>query len=258
MADTARMYTRTIYRLYNESAFYQIAVDNDRLDSLVACLDSAVVRFNVKRQTIQRYVGMPDERGYREGVGVGARFRTCVDMAQTTDALIVSDRDNWCLRLVNRTSVTTSTLLGRCEEQRLSTLGSEDENANNVRLTSAGALALTANKLYFVDGMDLRLLNLDTGLVRNLGTAPQSIQGLTLLDGNLLATVNHGLMNISISDEHRVDGDFLVGGDFPGDDSGSLTMTAFNQPMGVTEVTERVYLVVDHINSHLKLIDFKR
>ena len=60
--------------------------------------------------------GNSTQRGYREGVGAEARFFYLRGFAQISEKLIVvADWGNHCMRLIDRTSNTTSLFSGQCK-----------------------------------------------------------------------------------------------------------------------------------------------
>ena len=56
--------------------------------------------------------------GYATGDGPNARFLDITGLLQTAEGLLVADEDDYCLRMVSRSSSTrTQTYLGSCENQ---------------------------------------------------------------------------------------------------------------------------------------------
>ena len=66
--------------------------------------------------TTHLIAGSSTQEGYREGVGADARFNDIGGFTQISVKLVVvADTDNNCMRLIDRTTNTTSSFSGQCK-----------------------------------------------------------------------------------------------------------------------------------------------
>ena len=207
--------------------------------------------------TTHLIAGHSTQGGYREGVGAEARFFYIRGFAQISDKhVVVVDRYNHCLRLIDRTTNNTSVFSGQCESY-----GYED-----------GRPGLFGYPVYVVidkrDKNQLFIVDSDNSAVRNVtvnsrvaGTFVQSdslkyIRGITQEEesGDLYATAYHALYRITYTQRTVT----LISGS-PGDSSGDRDSTLhdslFYWPAELIFIAPDTLLVADDNNNKLRLLD---
>ena len=69
-------------------------------------------------KTTHLIAGSPTQEGYREGVGVEARFYRITGFAQISEKhVVVADSNNHCMRLIDRSTNKTSVYSGQCKSR---------------------------------------------------------------------------------------------------------------------------------------------
>ena len=208
--------------------------------------------------TTHLIAGNSTQGGYREGVGAEARFFYIRGFAQISDKhVVVVDRYNHCLRLIDRTTNNTSVFSGQCESY-----GYED-----------GRPGLFGYPVYVVidkrDKNQLFIVDSDNSAVRNVtvnsrvaGTFVQSdslkvIKGITQEEesGDLYVTAYNALYRITYI-QRTVS---LISGS-PGRSSdiyrdSTLLDSLFKYPYGLIFIRPKTLLIAEENNDKLRLVD---
>lgn len=130
---------------------------------------------------LETFVGN-SRSGYREGQGLSAKFNLITSFHQVNSShIIVVDKRNHCLRLVNRTTNSTSSFAGRCGSD-----GFNDGEGTEARFNEPHAIvsAYRKDQYYLTDSKNsaVRLLNISADY--------QSVRVETILRDN------HKLINL--------------------------------------------------------------
>lgn len=76
---------------------------------------NGIKTLNTQTEKSETIVGESSVPDFSDGIGTKAKFRSPADFAQhSKESLIIADSGNHCLRVVNRTTNATQTLLGNC------------------------------------------------------------------------------------------------------------------------------------------------
>ena len=165
---------------------------------------------------------------YAEGSGSAAKFnkiRSSVFLSLTK--LIIADKDNHCLRLIDFVTNPPSTtrFAGTCETSGFT----QGQRLCDAKLASPISIAISSNNsiVYFVDndGKGFREINLESDKVRLIKTFSEPLAELLFYNNALYAIVDL-FKFIKINVETSSD-EIIAGGNVAGDTTGLFSKTRF-------------------------------
>jgi len=207
--------------------------------------------------------GSIDLESYAEGTGTSARFAKIAGFLQVTDRLIiVSDRNNHCIRSVDRVTGQTAHLAGRCTEA-----GYADGIGGDARFWEPSGITLderNKQSLIVVDNWNnaLRSYNMDT---KQVGTIVQDHDDLirprfALFDNKdkntLYVSIRFKIVKYSFVDNSIT----VIAGDFErlGYQDGAFDVARFGYfPGEIVQLDEDHLAVTDFWNQDVRLINMK-
>jgi len=163
-----------------------------------------------------------------------------------------------CVKILNRKDNSVQTLAGTC-----GTSGDADGRLGTGKFYYPYGAELDIedkNILLVIDSFNhaLRSVNLLTG---ELGTVIESgfssPRSLLWVNGKLLVTNSDYVSEVSWSDDGSVTNN-RIAGTFNGYADGKFNESQFNYPIGMAEVGPNLFLVADHYNNVLRLLDFNK
>ena len=195
--------------------------------------------------------------GYHEGKGLAARFKAITGFAQTnkTNVAIV-DHGNYCLRMLNRITKTTSRLAGAC-----TTAGSA--NGKSGRFNSPWGVVLDPrdpNKLFVTDNSNkaLRSVLINTGEISTVISGLNYPRGLrwNFDKTSLLITNAHYIGEVKFDGQGSVTKNvILAGSTLYGNVDGTPSQARFAFPHDIASLLKGVEVVADYSNARLRIID---
>ena len=208
--------------------------------------------------TTHLIAGNSTQWGYREGVGGKARFSTIIGgFAQISEKhVVVADRYNHCMRLIDRSTNKTSVFSGQCKSR-----GYEGGSPGQFKYPYFVVIdKQDKNQLFIADSSNAAVRNVTVNS-RVAGTFVQSdslkyIRGITQDEkiGDLYVTAYHALYRITYT-QRTVS---LISGS-PGDNSryrdSTLLDSRFDWPYELILNAPETLLVADSWNNKLRLLD---
>ena len=196
---------------------------------------------------ISGVAGHPSMYGYQEGVGENAQFYGISGIGQiTTTKVVVADSYNKCLRMIDRTTRSTSQFSGLC--------GNDDSlfmKPTDLKLDlKNGSQLLVAD-----DEGDVRAVDVGTGSISTFAESnfSCSVKGLTQdKAGNVFLTCGNKIYMISYCTRRFT---VISGADSNGFTDGSLVDARFYLPQNLFFVANYTLLVADRLNYKLRWID---
>lgn len=196
--------------------------------------------------------------GYEASDGIKAQFNEIRGMIKySKDTLLVTDRNNHCLRLVQRYQVqTTSTFAGYCQAP-----GDQDGLLSTARLYGPYDLILMGNSsIYITDSYNRKIKRLDLLESSSITTVHQSdnhylldlVIGRTPDAEEFFVTVNHGLLHVLDNKEA-----FLVGGPSTslGNNNGQFSGVGFDGPSALAWLDNSTLLVASTYEATVRIVD---
>ena len=176
--------------------------------------------------------------------------------------VVAVDRNNDCLRSINRISKLTETFVGVCEKT-----GSNDDYLTSGTARFSGPWDVIVNNqntslLYVTDEYNdaIRLVNIKTKMVStlvsssNIDNPKGIIQDKT---GNLYVVANHALLKIMPQDG-SITIQTLSGSTSTKGFLDSMRRKAlYNEPRSVVMLNPTMFLLADHKNNLLRVVDLK-
>lgn len=209
----------------------------------------------------QTVVGSIDSNGYQEGAGVDAKFNEIVSFLQVSKTQIIAvDRSNHCLRSIDRTTLTTSTLAGKCQER-----GYANGVGENARFFEPNDILLNKQNNETVIVVDcrthsLREVNIHTTevklIIQDEGKLNRARSAtFDMVDKNILyITSRFKVVKYSFAENklEEISGDWQVGSYADGD----LNSALFGYSVtGIIQLTSNLLAVADYWNADVRLID---
>lgn len=198
-------------------------------------------------------VGSASDIGYREGVGLEARFYYIGGFVQINEStIVVSDYWNDCLRQIDRDTLATSTFAGVCK-----TAGHKDGLVSLFDGPWSILLDSNSTGLFVVDRTNnaIRYVNLATINVTTLpnlrfllGPAGMSYDST---GDNLLITNNYNIIRYSLQ-THSVT---VIAG--TRSKNGDLSSIPFQSPRDILILTKNIFLVADDKNHVIRVLDME-
>ena len=203
--------------------------------------------------------GNPTQSGYREGVGAEAWFRYITGFTQISEKLVVvADSSNHCMRLIDRTTRTTSVLSGQCESRGYM------DGRPGLFASPWSVLVDQRDKdqLFITDysNSDVRTVDVESQVVDTLvkNGSLKHIIGITQEEksGDLFVTATHAVYRIMYIQKTL---SLISGspGSKSGHEDGTLLSSLFNFPEELIFITPKNLLVADYDNNKLRLLDMK-
>ena len=209
--------------------------------------------------TTHLIAGSSTQEGYREGEGAEARFGTITGFAQISEKLVVvADRSNDCMRLIDRTTNKTSVFSGQCESR-----GYDDGSPGQFNYPYFVVIdKLNKNQLFIADSANnaVRTVVADSRVVGTFvwSDSLKHIRCITQEEesGDLYVTALNALYRITYTQITVT----LISGS-PGWNSGygdsTLLNSLFDYPRELLFITFNTLLIADWDNNKLRLLDMK-
>ena len=235
-------------------------MESDRYrPGFIVYTDSRALMTTSDGTTTHLIAGKWTEKGYKEGVGAEARFDLITGFAQISEKLVVvADYHNYCMRLIDRTSNTTSLFSGRCKFR-----GYEDGRPGRFRYPWSVVIdQRDKNQLLIADIGNAAVRTVDV-MSRVVGTLVKSdslerIRGITQEEksGDLFVTTYHALYRITYI-QRTVS---LISGS-PGSNYGyrdsTLLDSLFDNLLELIFITPKTLLIAAQNNYKLRLLDIE-
>lgn len=251
-----------VISLYNESIFYHLEQDLNSSEHLIAALDNAISIVDLQPSTATAYAGLPAESGYRESVGTEARFHTVISFCQISkDSIVVVDQRNYCLRMIDRQTGATSTLVGRC--QRRKQPDEQQKTAmDELRMINPGVVVFdnASLSLFVADTTIVYRVDLASNTVHTHTTSPRTLASMILVKETdyVIAVMDHTVMRLYAGELNLAPVSIVGNVARSGDEHGTLNATLLSQPKGIVEFHPNVYLIADHHNNRVKMLNTNR
>ena len=207
--------------------------------------------------TTHLIAGSSTQGGYREGVGAEARFYYIRGFAQISEKLlVVVDRYNHCLRLIDRSTNQTSVFSGLCESR-----GYEDGSPGQFDYPFFVVIdKRDKNQLFITDYRNsaVRTVNV-TSKVADTFVQSDSLKYIKCItqeeeSGDLYVTANNAVYRITYT-QTTVS---LISGS-PGENYGhkdsTLLKSLFDLPYELIFITPKTLLIADRGNNKLRIVD---
>ena len=210
--------------------------------------------------TTHLIAGNSTQYGYREGVGAEARFIYMYGFTQISERLVVvTDTDNHCMRLIDRSTNTTSLFSGQCKSR-----GYQDGCPG--RFNAPWSVVMDKrdkNQLLITDHYNKAVRTVDV-MSQAVGTFVKSdslygITGITQEEksGDLYVTADNAVYRIACTQRTVT----LISGS-PGRYSygyrdSTLLDSLFYWPHELIFITPDTLLIADYHNNKLRLLDMK-
>ena len=190
---------------------------------------------------------------YAEGSGSAAKFNKIRSSAFLSPTkLIIADRDNHCLRLIEfATNPPSATrFAGTCETSGFT----QGQRLSDAQLASPSSIAISSNNsiVYFVDndGKGFREINLESDEVRLIKTFSEPLVEIMFYNNAIYATVDSiKLTRINVETSND---EIIAGGNVTGNATGLLSKTRFNVVQELIcwpDSQEELFLAADKGNS---------
>lgn len=214
---------------------------------------------------ISYVAGEPHNSGYREGRGGVAMFRTISSFVQQNSThVLVTDRYNHCVRVVNRQTNQTSPFAGRCQIS-----GGQDGNLTEATFITPWGIAAGGQYVFVADlgGWTqyrtwgaVRKIDLSTGLVVTLHQNDTNMRypmGLVLDEAMnyLLITSIDGIFRLNLTDQASSAPRLLTSGQ-EGFKDGPIADTRFRYPEAIVSLGSGVYAIADYMGQRVRLFDY--
>ena len=189
--------------------------------------------------------GHPSDVGYQEGIREEAIFDNIRGFAQISSLqVVVSDQKNNCLRMIDRTTDSTSPFSGVCD------------SVDSPLFRPYGVMLDKKNSSHIFATVPTSVVtvNMETGNISTFyDSTPNPVQYFTQApDGDVFVSYNHVIYKISYFSRELT----LISGDSDfGSADGTLLEARYNAPRELQFLTEYTLLVADMKNNMLRLID---
>ena len=204
--------------------------------------------------TTHLIAGNSTQYGYREGVGAEARFSYIKGLEQISEKLVVvADSANHCMRLIDRTSNTSSLFSGQCKSR-----GYQDGRPSRFRYPwSVVTDQRDKNQLLITDFDAVRTVDVMSRAVGTFVTSDslRYSRGITQEEksGDLYVTADNALYRIAYT-QRTVS---MISGSTGGYQDSTLRKSLFNYLEALIFITPETLLVADYDNNKLRLLDMK-
>ena len=206
--------------------------------------------------TTHLIAGSSTETGYREGTGADARFAGITGFAQISEKLVVvADVINHCMRLIDRTSNTTSLFSGQCKSR-----GYQNGRPGQFRYPRSVVIdKRDKNQLFIIELAAVRTVDV---MSRAVGTFVKSdslqyIRGITQEEksGDLYVTAYDAVYRITYTQRTvtRISGSRST----DGNRDSTLLDSLFITPFELIFISPHTLLVAHLGNNKLRLLDMK-
>ena len=189
---------------------------------------------------------------YAEGSGSAAKLNKIRSLAFLSPTkLIIADKDNHCLRLIEFATNPPSTtrFAGTCETSGFM----HGQRLSNAQLVFPSSTAISSNKsiVYFIDnrGKGFREINLESDEVRLLKTFSEPLAELLFYNNALYAIVD-SVKVIKINVE-TFSNEIIAGGNVAGNTTGLFSKTRLRSALALIcwpDSQEELFLVADRGN----------
>ena len=204
--------------------------------------------------TILPLVGSAQQSGYVEGIGSAARFNRITGFSQISSTTIVTaDNYNHCLRIVERTSLSTSVLAGLCQ-----TSGNSDGQDARfsypwsvIRDPKSSTQILVSDRRNSVVKQVELVVGFTRTLIRN-GLENPTGMALDSERGRLLIANYHYISEYEMESQTL---STLTGTPTPGYAEGRLGLAKYNFPREMAFLSSDVTLVADRFNHRVRVVN---
>ena len=247
--------TPTVYTSIscNGRHVYHMEFDKYRPGFMIFTCNCALMTSNGTTSYI--IAGSVTEKGYKEGVGTSARFENIYEFTQISKKnVVVVDYHNHCLRLIDRSSNSTTVFAGQCTYG-----GHKDGRQGQFERPEALLVDKRNESQLIIAGYGyktLRTLDIQTRVMGTFTKMSYSMNHLTQdWKGDLYTTNRYAVFKITYDTKILT----LISGspDTRGYNDASLLDSMFGYPRELLFIGRDTLLVVDGDNSQLRLIDLK-
>lgn len=223
---------------------------------LLAAYEGAFMLIDKNTGEVNVIAGHLYERGYKEDIGKAARFIYIRGSVELQNGYLVSDRENFCIRMVNYQTLQTTTFAGKCKNW-----GHTDGNLQEARMKAPSEILKDPKDstiFYFLDLYHLRRINLDTQVVATICRFETTPMALVINPfGGLLVSGSYAIVQVN---ETTGDKDLLAGrlgyaSDAYGCSSCPFRSSIFSQITGVLFVTPTVILVSMFYENAIRMLN---
>lgn len=197
-----------------------------------------------------------EEFGYREGNASEALFADITGFIQfNSTTVIIADNENFCLRVFNRVTETTSALFGKCVKTRSLyryELVFKPHSVIRDKMTATG-IYVAESIMGTVMHMDLLTL-ITYRYLRSFGAASfHHGFAYNTIGFDFFTTGRHFIEKYDAT----TDSFSIIAGllNTAGDEIGGLHEARFNYPTGLMVASYNVFLIVDNGNRKVKVLD---
>ena len=200
-----------------------------------------------------------DKAGYATSGGPNARFLDITGLLQTAEGLLVADEDNYCLRMVSRSSSThTQTYSGSCENEGIRDrrlldacfLAPFSVNKPRGYISTTDRIACKMRRSYSINELISTKHIGDSHQLFDFVMGEEDVEEFVI-------TTDHGILWVKDQQET-----FLVGSqqwnmqniEFSGQFSG----VAFYGPRSIAWLSNTTVLVANQYDSNVKIVDLEK
>lgn len=193
---------------------------------------------------------------YREGRGTWARFSQITGFTQFNNSYVfVVDKDNNCIRIINRETKETSQLAGSCGGGNW---GNADGDLTDARFNRPDQIvtASVSFVIYVTDSINksIRKIDLFQNKVSTFKQLDQSPRSITIRRDSLkmYVTTRSQLIEITMSDGLI---NYIINSAEAGFNDGSLASAQISNPAAILQFKRDLYLLADTDNNRLRIVD---
>lgn len=241
---------------YMETESHVFHMEVDFLNNNVVLFSDGCALKSTQNAISTTLVGSALNCGYDEGRSTVARFKLISGFVQLNNEIVILvDRENYCLRQLDRTNLQTSVFVGQCGAS-----GSDD--GSSAKFSDPYSILIdprSGNKLLvierFSDGA-VRQVDVITRETTTLMSKPSGFSGPVSFaldpEDNLIITETMAIWKYNLDSENI---EKVAGSSNTGSEDGPLNVANFQWPKGMVFFTRDIILLSDYLNHKMRVVN---